>query len=201
MAVLYMDDPYMGGETLGCCAVVVEVRLHTEEIWSCQSVVASAAAVALVYLYAADLRTLEESSCDSVGRLCLYTTGHRIGYKVEHAAARAQLHMSEETLQCYSGLGLVVVAVVAVVAAAAGFEPKVHNWLGAVRWVGSWYSLGLFPDSEISLLSHSVRMTKLAVAASGVLPRQDAAGEQSGPPVEGMIYPVCRMDAFRVVFQ
>jgi len=215
MVVLHMDEPYMGEETLGCCAVVVEVHSHTEEIWSCQSVGASDAAVALVYWHAAELRTFEGSSCDFVGRLCLYTTGYRIGYKVEHAAARAQLRMSEETLQCYIGLGLAVAAVaavavvvaVAVVAAAAaaagaggGFEPKVHNWLGAVRWVGSCYSLGLFPDSEISLLSHLVRMTMLAVAALVILPLQDAAGEHSGPPGEGMIYPVCRMGASQVVF-
>jgi hypothetical protein len=92
------------------------------------------------------------------------------------------------------------VAVVVAADAAAGFEPKAHNWLGAARVADSWHSLGLFLDSEIAL-SHSVHKTMLAVALWVVLLLHDAAGAQYGPLGAAMIGPFGEMmGAFRVVF-
>ena len=126
MTVSHMDGSHMSRETSGCCTVVVQVYSHTEEIWSCRSVGAIGAAVALVCLYTTESH-MSETGCDFAVRLCLYTTGrYRIGYKLERraAGARAQLRTTEETLKCY---------VVAVVAAAADYAPKAHNWPGAAR--------------------------------------------------------------------
>lgn len=197
MIVSHTDDSRMSWETSGCCAVV-RVCSRTGEIWSCRSVGAIGAAVALVYLCTSGSHMPEETSCDFVVRLCLYTAGlYKVGHKLErHAAgARARLRTSEETSKCYD----VAVVVAADVADAAGFEPKAHNWPGAARAADSWHCLGLFPDSEIAL-SHSVHMTMAAVALSGVLLLHDAAGAQFGP-LEGMIGPFGEMmGAFRVVF-
>jgi hypothetical protein len=180
--VSHTDDSRMSWETSGCCAVL-RVCSHTGVIWSCRSVGAIGAAVVLVYLCTSGSHMPEETLCDFVVQLCLYTAGlYRVGHKLERHAggARAGLRTSEETSKCYI-VAVVVAAVVAAVvadaaaAAAAGFEPKAHNWLGAARAADSWHSLGLFPDSEIAL-SHSVHMTMVAVALSGVLLLHDAAG-------------------------
>ena len=136
----------------------------------------------------------EEISSEFVVRLCLYTAGlYRVGHKFERhaAAARARLRLSEETSKCCAGA--------VVVADAAGFEPKAHNWLGVARAADSCHNLGLCPGSEIAL-SHSVHMTMLAVALSRILLLHDAAGAQTDPLGE-MIGPFGEMlDAFRVVF-
>lgn len=193
MAASHMDGSHMSGETSGCCTVVVQVRSHTEEIWSCRSVGAIRAAVALVCLHTTGSHMYEEIWCGFAVRLCLYTTGwYMIGYKVERraAGARAQLRMTEETLKCY---------VVAAAAAAADYAPKAHNWPGAARWADSLHNPGLFPDAEIAL-SHSAHMTTFAGALSEFLPLRDAAGAHSGP-AEARLSPVGRMmGAFRVVF-
>lgn len=187
MIASHMDDSHMSGETSGCCSAVVRVCSHTEEIWSCQSVGAIDAAVALVYLYTTDSHMPGETPCDSAVRLRLYKTGwYRIGYGV--VAARARLWTSEEILKCY------------VAAAAPGFEPKAHNWPGAARGADGWHSPGLSPDAEI-VLSHSVHKTMLAVALSAVRPLQDAVGAHSRPLEEVLIDSVGAMKgAFRVVF-
>lgn len=197
MAGSHMDGSHMSGETSECYTVVVQVRSHTEEIWSCRYVGAIGAAVALVYLYTTESHMSEETWCDSAVRLCLYTAGwYRIGYKLERraAGARAQLRTTEETLKCY------VVAVAGAAAAAGGYAPKAHNWPGAARWAGSLHNPGLLLDAEIAP-SHSAHMTTLAGALSGFLLLQDAAGAHSGPLGEARLGPVRRMmGAFRVVF-
>lgn len=196
MTALHMDGSHMSGETLGCCTVVVQVRSHTEGIWSCRSVDAIDAAVALVCLYTTE-SYMPEETCDFVVRLCLYTTGwYWIGYKLEWrvAGARAQLRTTEEKLKCYA-----VAVVVAGVVVAADYEPKAHNWPGAARWADSLHNLGLFLDAEIAP-SHSAHMTTLAGALSGVLPLRDGAGAHSGL-AEVRLGPVGRMmGAFREVF-
>lgn len=198
MTVWHMDGLHMSGETSGCCTVVVRARSHTEEIWSCRSVGAIGAAVALVCLYTTESHMFGETWCDFVVRLCLYTTGwYRIGYKLERraAGARAQLRTTEETLKCY-----VAAAAVVAVVADADYAPKAHNWPGAARGADSLHNLGLFPDAEIAL-SHSAHMTTLAGALSGFRPLQYGARAHSGPPAEVRLGPVGRMmGAFRVVF-
>jgi hypothetical protein len=173
--VSHTDDSRMSWETSGCCAVLW-VCSHTGVIWSCRSVGAIGAAVVLVYLCTSGSHMPEEILCDFVVRLYLYMAGlYRVGHKLERHAggARARLRTSEEKSECYT-VAVVVAAVVAD-AAVAGFVPKAHNWLGAARAADSWHGLGLFPDSEIAL-SHSVHMTMVAVALSGVLLLHDAAG-------------------------
>lgn len=190
---LHMDGSHMSGEISGRCTVVVRARSHTEGIWSCRSVDAIGAAVALVCLYTTESHISEQTWCDFVVRLCLYMTGwYRIGYNLERraAGARAQLRTTEETLKSY------VVAVVA----AADYAPKAHNWPGAARWADSLHNPGLFLDAEIAL-SHSAHMTTLVGALSEFLPLRDGAGAHSGPPAEVRLGPVGKMmGAFRVVF-
>lgn len=77
------------------------------------------------------------------------------------------LNISEEAWKRY-------VEAVGVAVAAAVLEPRVRNWPGVAPKAGIWYSLGLFPDAGIAVLSRSVRMTMTAPAALVVLP-QDAA--------------------------
>lgn len=209
MTAWHMDGLHMSGETSGCCTVVVRARSHTEEIWSCRSVGAIGAAVALVCLYTTESHMFGETWCDFVVRLCLYTTGwYRIGYKLERraAGARAQLRTTEETLKCYVAAAAVVVGGGGVVGggvavvADADYAPKAHNWPGAARWADSLHNLGLFPDAEIAL-SHSAHMTTLVGALSGFRPLQYGVRAHPGPPAEVRLGPVGRMmGAFRVVF-
>lgn len=50
VAVSQPEDSHMSGETSECCSGIVLVRLHTEEIWSCQYVGSIGVEVALASL-------------------------------------------------------------------------------------------------------------------------------------------------------